>query len=135
MKEMKPAEKLKTLILEKERQHLEEELELKESFNTMYETLKPINLIKNTLSEAFTSPDIRHNLFNAVIGMSTGFVAKKLLIRNPNGMIKSIEGSVLQLLVAAKVTNNADEIRSVIKTIFHKLISWKKSIKPTEEIE
>jgi len=126
MKPLKPAEKLRLLILEKEAQHLEEERMLKEHFNTIYESLKPINLIKNTISEAITSPDIRHNLLNAALGFGSGFVARKLFIKNPNGIIKSIEGSVLQLLVAAKVTNNADEIRSVIKTIFHKISNWKK---------
>lgn len=124
MENQSASEKLKELIAEKEAQHLEEEIILKEHFHLIYDSLKPINLIKNTLSEAITSPDIRHNLLNAAIGFSTGYIAKKIFVNRPNGIIKNIEGNMLQLLIAAKVTDNADEIRSVIKTIFYKITHW-----------
>jgi hypothetical protein len=126
MKNQSASERLKLLIIEKEAQHIEEDKMLKEHFHAVYDSLKPINLIKNTLSEAITSPDIRNNLFNAAIGFGTGYIAKKLIIKRPDGLIENIEGNMLQLLVAAKVTDNADEIRSVIKTIFYKLTNWRR---------
>jgi hypothetical protein len=135
MKTQSASEKLNWLIAEKEAQHLEEERELKEHFHLIYESLKPINLIKNTLSEAITSPDIRNNLFNAAIGLGTGYIAKKLLIKKPDGLIENIEGNMLQLLVAAKVTDNADEIRDVIKTIFHKVTNWRRRHVENQNVE
>lgn len=135
MKTQSASEKLNWLIAEKEAQHLEEERELKEHFHLIYESLKPINLIKNTLSEAITSPDIRNNLFNAAIGLGTGYIAKKLLIKKPDGLIENIEGNMLQLLVAAKVTDNADEIRDVIKTIFHKVTNWRSRHIESQNVE
>lgn len=135
MKTQSASEKLNWLIAEKEAQHIEEERVLKEHFHLIYDSLKPINLIKNTLSEAITSPDIRNNLLNAAIGLGTGYLAKKLLIKKPDGLIQNIEGSMLQLLVAAKVTDNADEIRSVIKTIFHKVTNWNKAPQENQPVQ
>jgi hypothetical protein len=126
MKNLKPSETLRLQIVHKEAKLLEEELMLKEHFNVIYDSLKPINLIKNTLSEAITSPDIRHNLFNAAIGFGTGYIAKKLFINRPDGFIKTIEGNIVQLLVASKVADNADTIRSVMQTLFLKLTNWNK---------
>ena len=51
---------------------------LKEQFYCTYESLKPINLIKNTIHELTESPDIKTNLLNSAIGLTTGFLSKKI---------------------------------------------------------
>jgi hypothetical protein len=118
MKTISPSEKLTLLILEKEAQQCYEQGELKAELKAIYENLKPINLIKNSISEAIRSPEIKDNLLNAAIGLATGFIAKKLINFRSNGLFKAIEANILQFIVAAKVTDNASDIRSFISSIF-----------------
>ena len=37
---------------------------LKEQFNTTYERLKPVNLLKNTLNEVISSPNLIDNIIS-----------------------------------------------------------------------
>jgi len=78
----------------------EEELaSLGEQFKLTYESLKPLNLIKSTLFEATSSPDIRNNVVNNLVGLVTGYASKKLLFGSTNNPIKKIAGTVLQFVI------------------------------------
>ena len=76
---------------------------LKEQLLDTCESLKPINLIKSTLKEAYSAPDFKTNIVKTVIGIATGFVAKKVLIGNTHNPIKKIAGFILEMVVANKV--------------------------------
>lgn len=116
---------LKLAIQELELKQANELILLKEQFNKTSESLKPINLIKSTFKHAVASPDLKANVFNAVIGLATGVVAKKLMIGKTINPLKKLLGVILEMTVANKVTKNADEIKSTGSTIFKKLFSKK----------
>lgn len=97
---------------------------LKGQFKATTESLKPLNIIKNTFKKAAASPDLKSDVFNAAIGLTTGVLAKKLMIGKTANPFKKLMGIGLEMLVANKIAKNADSIKSagnmVIKKIFSK---------------
>jgi len=100
-----------TIVLLKYKQ-AQELIILQEQFQLTYDSLKPINLIKNAFSEMTHSPDIKGNLINNVIGLSTGYLSKRILLGSTHNPIKRILGSVLQYVVANVVTKKSDTFTS-----------------------
>lgn len=103
--------------LEKAIQHLEYQqandlLLLKGQYQKTFEGLKPMNLIKGSFKDIVTAPDLKKTVVNAAIGLTTGFITKKLLIGKTNNPFKKLLGFIVELVVANKVVEQVDEIRS-----------------------
>jgi hypothetical protein len=94
---------------------------LRNQFHLTYESLKPINLIKHTFKEASASPEIKEGLLNNVIGLTTGYFTKAILIGASANPIKKILGTLLQFTVAALVSRNSESIKSIGKVVLDKL--------------
>ncbi len=116
---------LKLAIQQLELQQANELILLKEQFNKTSESLKPINLIKSTFKNAVSSPDLKTDVFNTVIGLATGVVAKKLMIGKTINPFKKLLGIIVEMAVANKVAKNADDIKSTGSSIFKKLFGKK----------
>lgn len=112
MKELNETDTLNETIALLEYKQAQELIILKEQFQFTYESLKPINLIKNAFSEMTNSPDIKGNILNNVIGLSTGYLSKRILLGSTHNPIKRILGSVLQFVVANVVTKKSDSFTS-----------------------
>lgn len=97
---------------------------LKEHFFVTFESLKPINLIKSTLSEITSSPYLIENMLGAVTGMVSGYVSKKIAVGTSHNLFRKIMGSVLQFGVTNIVAQHPDILKSIgdfiIKQLFHK---------------
>ena len=112
MKELNETDTLNETIALLEYKQDRELMILKEQFQLTYESLKPLNLIKNAFSEMTNSPDIKGNILNNVIGLSTGYLSKRILLGSTHNPIKRILGSVLQFVVANVVTKKTDSFTS-----------------------
>jgi hypothetical protein len=86
---------------------------LKSQFHITYESLKPINLIKNGLHEITASPDVKKTVINTAIGLATGYISKKVLIGATNNPIKKILGAVLEFTIANVVAKTANHTASI----------------------
>ena len=97
---------------------------MKEEFKGTYENLKLINIIKNTFKQAASAPELKTDIINTAIGLSTGFVAKKLMLGKTLNPFSKLLGIIVELAVANKVTKNAGGIKTIgsmiIKKIFNK---------------
>ncbi len=122
MQKSDPSTLLKELILEKESERELHQILLKNEFRLAFESLKPINIIKNTLKQVVSSPEVKSTLINSAIGFISGFVAKKLFVGGSNNPITKIGGSMIGNLVANKAENNADSIKSVGSLLLKKVI-------------
>ena len=101
---------LKEKILLLEHQQKQELIVLKNQFHDTYESLKPINFLKNTFHEVTSSPDIKNNLLNNAIGIATGFLTKKVLVGASHNPIKRILGTVLEFLIANVVSKKVGQV-------------------------
>ena len=90
----------------------EELVLLKEQFFSIYENLKPINLIKNTLQEITSSSEIKSNLINSAIGVTTGFLSKKIMIGSTHNPFKKLLGTLVEFVIANAVVKYFNSIKT-----------------------
>jgi len=121
---MKKSNELKALeeaINQLKTQRAQELILLRNQFYLTYESLKPINLIKHTFKEASSSTEIKEGVVSNVIGLTTGYFTKAILIGSSANPIKKILGTLLQFTVATLVAQNSDSIKSIGKVVLDKL--------------
>jgi hypothetical protein len=100
---------------------------LKEQFRITYESLKPINLIKNSVKELASSVEIKNSLFETVVSILTGYLTKKLMVSSKSSTFMKLFGTFLQFEVTSAIANNAETIRIFISDLIDKFL------KPTIE--
>ena len=114
--------KIAIQLLESE-QAVKEKL-LKEQFLLTYDSLRPVNLIKGTIKDIVTSPDLLENILGSTIGLATGYLSKKIVVGASGNKFKKLMGSVLQFGVTNLVAQHPDPIklfsRIILKHIFRK---------------
>jgi hypothetical protein len=79
MKNRNETDALNELILAEERKYANDLAQLKNQFDVAYESIKPINLVKNLFHEVTSSPEIKSDLISNAIGLGSGFITKTLL--------------------------------------------------------
>lgn len=114
-----------TIQLLEEKQALQLNI-LKEQFYVTYESLKPINFIKDTLRDIAKTPDITNGIEDSIIGFATGYLTKKVIVGKTMNPIKNIAGVLFQIGVTNVVSNHSERIKMVGKQMFNMLT---KSIK------
>ncbi|MBC7523578.1 MAG: hypothetical protein H7239_03980 [Flavobacterium sp.] len=79
---------------------------LKEHFHYTVHSLNPINIVKDKISDVFTSPTLKSDIATGIIAVGSTFIKGSGL--NP---IKNIVASLFKAQ-ASKVVDNADEIKN-----------------------
>jgi hypothetical protein len=91
---------------------------LKDELLLVYESLKPVNILRNTLKEISSSPYLIDNISGTAMGLLSGFLSKKIFVGTSGNLIRKLIGSFLQFGVTNVVAQNSD----VIKSVGHALI-------------
>ena len=117
------AVQLQQLIRTKEDELELERRLLKITFQSAIEKLKPINIIKNSIKEVITAPNLQNNIINNVIGLASGFLTKKLIVGKTHNPISKLLGMLIEVGVANKVTANADGIKSIASLLLNKVMT------------
>jgi hypothetical protein len=112
MKKINQSDVLNETIILLENKQAEELFFLKHQFQLTYQSLKPLNILKSAFSEMTTSPDLKGNLISNAIGMSTGYLTKKVLLGLTHNPIKRILGTLLQFVITNVVTRHSDTLKS-----------------------
>ncbi len=128
MNSIKSSADLKMAIKQMELKQANELILLKDEFRNTVEGLKPMNLIKGAFKKATSSPDMKTDVLNAAIGLTTGFVTKKLMMGRSTNLLKKILGIVLEMTIANKVAKNADVIKTTGNIIFNKFFAKKRPV-------
>lgn len=93
---------------------------LKEQFKITYESLKPANLIRNSLKEITGSVEIKNGLFETIVSLFTGYLTKKVMVRSGSNPFMKLLGVLLQFGVTSVVAKNAESIRNFITELIDK---------------
>lgn len=123
MKIINKTDALNEAIVILEKKQALELRELTEQFKITYESLKPVNLIKNTLSEVTKAPDIKNNFINNAIGLATGFLSSRFLLGSSRNPIKRTLGTILQYAVANVVSKHSGGIKSTAGSLLSRIFS------------
>lgn len=115
---MTEIENLNALILNAKSKQKLEFIELKSQLDIVYDSIKPINLIKDTWSEISTSNVIKGNILDSAIGLTTGYVSKKLLFGNSHNPIKNILGTVLEFAISNVTSKNTGILKALGSKVF-----------------
>ena len=126
MKNRNETDALNELILAEELKHANDLEQLKDQFHLAYESIKPINLVKNLFHQATASPEIKSDLVSNAIGLGTGFLTKTLLLGFSHNPIKKVVGTVFEFAVANLVSKHSDKIKLVGGNLYNHFFKKKK---------
>lgn len=111
--------------LERKKALMEEDL--KDYGHTILESLKPTNILKNTIHEVQESTELKHNLLKVALGLGAGYFSRKLIIGKSAGLVKKALGTALQYgitnFVAKKKDKEDDAYPARKKNLFKKILS------------
>ena len=86
---------------------------MKAHFHLAYESVKPINLIKNTFREVAESRDLSDNIISTAAGLTAGYLSKALFVGVSHNPLKRLLGTVLMYGVTNLVARHPDAVKSV----------------------
>lgn len=127
MKKTNETDSLNELIFRQEQQYDTDLRLLREQFHTAYESLKPINFIKNIVHEVSTSPEIKKDMIDNVLGLTTGYISKKLFVEDSHNPIKKMFGTILQFAIANAVSKHTETIKIIGENILNYFYKKEKS--------
>ncbi|MFZ4547650.1 MAG: hypothetical protein ACOYN4_09450 [Bacteroidales bacterium] len=132
MQNLSPTTRLKNSIQELKNQQSVDEQLLKMQLNIVFESLKPVNLLKKALRDVATSPDLINNILGSSVGLASGFLSKKVFVGFSGNVLRKLFGSMLQFGVTNLIAKNPDSIRLVVQYLVERFVNKKRphTIKP-----
>jgi hypothetical protein len=98
--------------------------QLKEELYSGYEHIKPANLLKSTLNDITSSPELIDNIIGTVLGLATGYFSKRLVIGASVNKFRKLFGAILQVGITNVVAKHSGSIKSfgrhIIQQVFRK---------------
>ena len=114
-----PSAVLYRTIHQLEAQKAYEEQLLIEQCSYTFERLKTVNLLKNTIREAISSPNLLDEMLGAAVGLVSGYLTKKAVTGVSGNIFRKLMGFLMQLGVTNAVAHHPQEIKSVGQYLFH----------------
>lgn len=118
---------LKTAIQVLEFEQEFKKQQLNDQLLLIHESLKPVNLIKSTLSEVGSSPYLIDNMLGAAVGLASGYLSRKLVVSGSHNIFRKLLGSVIQFGVTNVVAQNTDPIKTFGQYIFQHFLQKKEN--------
>ncbi|MFV8441929.1 hypothetical protein [Flavobacterium sp. LB2P44] len=111
MKKINQTQVLKEAIQLLKLKQANELSQLKDQYHDTYESLKPLNIIKKAFGQMATTSEFKGNILSNVIGISTGYLTKKVLLGSTHNPIKRILGTLLQFVITNVVTKHSEKLK------------------------
>lgn len=125
MKNIYSASDLHDAISTLEQKRNIQQAELEQEVADVLESLKPSNIIKNSVHNIFSSAETKSNILNSAIGLGSGLLSKKLLVGPATSVFKKAIGAAVQFGVAGLIAKNAEAIKSKGSQLISKIFSRK----------
>ena len=125
MQEINTETDLNFAIYQLELKQAEEGQLLKENFFMAYESIKPANLFRNTMSDVASSPYLIDNIIGTAIGLGTGYLSRKIMVGGSGNIFKRFFGSVMQFGITNIVAQHPNTIKSIGEFLFKHVIHKK----------
>ena len=133
MKTIITQDDLRAAIVELELRQDAEAILLKEQAMLTYESIKPLNLVKNLFRESTESDELKGSLLNSTVGISAGFLSKVLFQGFSGGPIKKLVGTALMFGIKNLVARNPETVKKWSATVFN--LFKKLKVKKNRETE
>ncbi|MBW6491270.1 MAG: hypothetical protein K0B15_08775 [Lentimicrobium sp.] len=119
MENISTAAGLRDAIVYLEAEQAREGAELNEQFRIVYDSLKPINLIKGAFEEITGSKDIQENLLTSSVGLATGYLSKLLVQGIMKRPLNKFFGTAVMFGTKNIVSQNPEAIKFLGKIFFN----------------
>lgn len=126
MEKVTSTSELKDAILRLEQKQKEQWVDLKDNINVAFDSLKPINLIKSTYREFLSTPHMAQDIIGSTIGLATGFVTKKLVVRKSGNVLRNFAGGLVQMLISNFVTRHSNVVKTIGSGLLQRVFTKKK---------
>jgi len=113
---------LQEAIVRLERKRREQEQDLSAHFKHTYQSIQPMNILKNTFHAVTSSPGVRGNLLKAGLGLGAGLLTKRLFFGGSGSVIKKLLGTAVEVGVTKAVTNKSGNIISNVLSLLKKVV-------------
>ena len=123
-KTIKNSEELAEAIAALELKAAAQKKEVEETFSSVSESLKPLNLVKNGVRSVFSGEN-KGELLNALIGVGSGLLSRKLILGKTNGFVGKTVGKAIQWGMAGLISQNAEKIKEKAGGIIDRLFKHK----------
>jgi len=98
--------------------------DIEETFHAVAEDLQPFNLVKNGLRSVFSS-EHKGELLNALIGLGSGLLSRKLILGKSTGFVGKTVGKAIQWGMAGLISQNAEKIKEKAGGIIDRIFKRK----------
>lgn len=126
MEKITSIKELRESILQLEIKQVDDERLLREQLVFTYESMKPVNVVKNSIKDLLASPDLKDDVFGASLGLAAGYLSKKAAVGSTHNPLKQLLGAFIQLGVTNVVAKNSDGIKSLLIGLISKYLSGSK---------
>jgi hypothetical protein len=106
---------------------------VREQLLNTYENLKPLNILKNIVSEFYSTDKYKQDFVEIVAGMTTGFITKKMVIGKSKNPLLKILGLAIQFGITTLVSNKYNELKNTAIQFISSFLQ-EKQVK-TEKVE
>jgi hypothetical protein len=106
---------LRDAILQLEIQRARDGEILKEQFFLTVDSVRPINLIKNTFKEAIASRDLKYDIVNTSVGLTAGYLSKIVFTSVLKTPLTKLLGTALMFGITNLVARNPETVKSLGK--------------------
>ncbi len=110
-------EDLERAIILLENEFEDQKILLNEHLNILYQSYRPVNVVKDVFNEVTTSEKFRGNILTATLGLTTGYLTKKLFFSKSNNVLKSLTGNLFQYGIANFLIHPSRTLNSIILPI------------------
>lgn len=95
---------------------------MSEQFQYIRIQLQPANLVKTVVKDLFASPDIRTGVVDFAIGITTGMIAKQVVVGQSHNVLTQFVGNAVQMIVTREVSQHPEGIKNLGKNLFQQLL-------------
>ncbi|MEO5984181.1 MAG: hypothetical protein ABIP80_01670 [Ferruginibacter sp.] len=117
---------LDAAIVELQKRQVIQEGLLKEQFDAVKDSMKPMNVIKRSFSKLTHTPEIRDGVFKTITGVGLGLLTKNMFLGKGIPVFKSLFGNAVENTVDKSIKSGADTIKAYGTAIFNNLFGKKK---------
>jgi len=121
MEKQNPTQILKQQISALEIKQAEEGKMLKDHFQKTYDSLKPANLIKNSVKDFFYPEGISETVIETSAIIISGLISKKILNSTKIGTTMKLLSSLLQLSATSLITKYSEDIQNFAMNFFDRI--------------
>lgn len=115
---------LRASIKRLEQETEEQKEKLVTQFHATYNSMKPVNILKNSLNRVVHSPDLVDKIVTTGMGVGLSLLTKKIVIGKSAGVARKLLGAAMELGVANMVSKKAAPVKlgalNLLSKIFRK---------------